>query len=54
MKTYRAKRTYADGTKHLVYYVHMEKDIPNSFGWDMNEISDIVKEGRNLSFSIKI
>ena len=51
---YKAKKTYADGTQHIVYYIKADKNIPCSLGWDNKELSKIVSEKRDLSVFVKL
>ncbi len=54
MKSQKARRTYADGSKHIVYYEQIKEGIPSSFGWDKDQLSSFVKEDRDLSMYVKI
>lgn len=53
MSDYKHKRTYVDGSKHIVYYLHTPKNIPCSLGWDYNEIKDMAEKGVHLSVCVK-
>ena len=54
MNSQKINRTYADGSKHIVYYIQTKNGIPSSFGWDKDELSLFVKEDRDLSMYVKI
>ena len=54
MKDYKAKRTYANGEKHVVYYIHTDCGAAYSLGWDTEEIAQIVREDSHLSIYVGI
>lgn len=54
MKDYKAKRIYANGEKHVVYYIHTDCGTAYSLGWDTEEIAQIVREDSHLSISVGI
>ena len=52
MKDYKARRTFGGNEKHMVYYLHREKNIPCSLGWNSYELAKIVDEDRHLSIYV--
>ena len=52
MRNYRMKKNYADNTKHIVYYIHTQEDIPCSLGWNVNELREFAMAGRQLSIYV--
>lgn len=52
MKDYKARRTFQGHEKHMVYYLHSEKNIPCSLGWNSSELAQIVDEDRHLSIYV--
>lgn len=52
MKDYKAKRLYANGEKHVVYYIHTDCGTAYSLGWDTEEIAQIVRGNSHLSIYV--
>lgn len=40
---YKAKRTYANGEKHVVYHIHTDCGSAYSMGWDTEGIAQFVR-----------
>lgn len=51
---HRVKRTYADGSRHVVYYVRTLVGLPYcQLGWDNSDLSKMVADERDLSVFVK-
>lgn len=51
---HRVKRTYTDGTRHVVYYVRTQVGFPYcQLGWAKSDLSKIVADERDLSVFVR-